>query len=205
MKLSTGSIRIAAVILAAGKSSRFGSNKLVTKLGGKPVIEWSIDSLSKVEFRRILIVTNGLKEAYSFRYEGIENIVNERFQEGIGTSIARATGELKDEVDAILFLLGDQPLVGPDNIEKLVKQFLNDPRKVAAFSVGGKVRNPMIFPSGFFKDLLCLSGDNGAREIAVTHEDSVAKIEIDPALLSDIDVVEDIDVIERYLERTRKT
>jgi molybdenum cofactor cytidylyltransferase len=201
MKKNLKEVRIAAVILAAGRSTRFGSNKLLRVLRGKPVIEWSFDSLARIDFWKIVIVTNDSGQLDPFIREDVEKLVNKRYKDGIGTSIALATKFLGKEVNGILFLLGDQPLVGPDNIEKLVVKFLEAPEKVVAFSTEGIVRNPMIFPSTFFYELTELKGDKGARDIALAHDDALSRMEIDPTRLLDLDDVDDVPIIEGYLEK----
>ena len=200
MKKSKVYTRIAAVVLAAGTSRRFGSNKLLYILRGEPVLKRTTNALSKTNFWKKVAVTNGDDKLDSLLDEDIFRIINDRYREGIGTSIAAATRYLRKDVDAILFLLGDQPLVRPEDIERIVQEFLEMPDKVVAFSVSGSVRNPIIFPSTFFDELTRLSGDRGARDIALAHQDSLSLMEIDPAHLLDLDTINDVRAIEKYIE-----
>ncbi len=200
MSKNNKKIRIGAVLLAAGSSKRFGSNKLLHILNGTSVFERSVSALRGNDFSKIAVVTDSSGDLDSLLGDGVYQIVNDNPDGGIGSSIAMATQLLRNEADALLFLLGDQPLVESNDITRLLLKFHEMPTRIVASSVDGDVRNPVIFPSDFFEELASLWGDKGAREIARNHGDLVFKVNIDPTHLLDIDTTEDISRIERQLE-----
>lgn len=191
---------IAAVVLAAGSSKRFGTNKLLHELKGKSVLRRSLDAIPLSEFRKIAVVVppgNELEQAIS---RDFTRIVNEDAERGIGTSIALGTRLFENHVKGIMFLLGDQPLIKKETIERLAHVFNEGPEHIVACSVDGVVRNPIIFPSKLFKELMDLRGDKGARSIAETHRDCLIKLETDPQSLLDVDTVGDTKEIENLIE-----
>ncbi|MGC8644982.1 MAG: nucleotidyltransferase family protein [Thermoplasmata archaeon] len=181
---------VSGILLAAGKSSRFGREKLLESMGGKRMIEWSMEALriSEIE-RRIAVVPPSLGDVVS---EDFHVLLNEKQELGISHSIHLAVS-YANESNAILFHLADQPFVGPDVMRKMISIFLKNDRKIVAAAVNGDPRNPMVFPRKYYGDLLSLSGDNGAKSVAMSHISDVLMVEVDEATLMDIDTVGDLE------------
>ncbi len=189
--------KVAGIILAAGSSRRFGSNKLLHKVKGRCIIEWSISAISSANFWKTAIITPQTIDLDGFIPEGMLKLVNENYRDGIGTSIVTGTRHFKGGADGILYLLGDQPLVTGEDLRNLLHQFYLKPDRIIAGSVNGELRNPIVFPSSLFDELLTLRGDRGARDIAVIHSKVVTKVEIEPSHLIDVDRTEDIIRVEK--------
>ncbi len=199
MRERKNSTKIAALVLAAGNSSRFGSNKLLFKINGKSVLERTLLALSGFKFCKTAVVISNT-DLDDILGNHIEKILNKQTSLGIGKSIALGTTCLRKEASGILILLADQPLLTLDDIKKMTDEFLGDPTKIVACSVDGEVRNPIIFPSGYFDKLIKLSGDRGARDLANSHIGYVLRVEIEPSHLLDIDSIEDVPIIEKKLK-----
>ncbi len=199
MRERKNNTKIAALVLAAGNSSRFGSNKLLFKINGKSVLERTLLALSGFEFWKTAVVVSNT-DLDDILGNHIEKIMNKQISLGIGKSIVLGTIYLRKEVSGILILLADQPLFTPDDIKKMTDVFLGDPTKIVACSVDGEIRNPIIFPSSYFDELIKLSGDRGARDLANSHIDNVLRVEIEPSHLLDIDSIEDAPIIEKKLK-----
>jgi molybdenum cofactor cytidylyltransferase len=196
MNVEKNRIKIAAVILAAGASKRFGSNKLLQRIDGISILERTMDSVRANNFWNIAVVTPPGRDLDPILHKGTLKIVNKEWARGIGTSIALATRQFEGDVDGILFLLADQPLIKPSDISRLVLEFLVSPRRIIACSVDGQVRNPILFPSSVFGELKQLKEDKGARSIAESHVENLIKVEVDAPSLTDIDIVDDLQKIE---------
>ncbi len=192
--------KVAAVVLAAGRSSRFGSNKLLHKVLGRTVLEWSLDPVLASGFWEVAVVIPQKSEMKKLIPAGVKAVVNENSKDGIGTSIAKGAGCFEKEADGILFLLGDQPLLRKRDIGMFLAAFSSNPRSIIACYSEGEIRNPILFPSGFFGELKRLKGDRGARDMARLHPERLVKIEIDIAHLVDIDTKNDILALEKGLE-----
>ena len=200
MRERKNSTKIGALVLAAGNSSRFGSNKLLFKIDGKSVLERTLLALSGFKFWKTAVVVSNT-DFDDILGNHVEKILNKQISLGIGKSIALGTICLREEVSGILIVLADQPLLTLDDIKKMTDVFLGDPTKIVACSVDGEIRNPIIFPSGYFDELIKLSGDRGARGLANSHIDNIVRVEVDSSHLLDIDSIQDVPIIIKEIER----
>lgn len=200
MRERKNSTKIGALVLAAGNSSRFGSNKLLFKINGKSVLERTLLALSGFKFWKTAVVVSNT-DFDDILGNHVEKILNKQISLGIGKSIALGTIYLRKEVSGILILLADQPLLTLDDIKKMTDVFLGDPTKIVACSVDGEIRNPIIFPTGYFDELIKLSGDRGARGLANSHIDNIVRVEVDSSHLLDIDSIQDVPIIIKEIER----
>ena len=200
MRERKNSTKIGALVLAAGNSSRFGSNKLLFKINGKSVLERTLLALSGFKFWKTAVVVSNT-DFDDILGNHVEKILNKQISLGIGKSIALGTICLREEVSGILIVLADQPLLTLDDIKKMTDVFLGDPTKIVACSVDGEIRNPIIFPSGCFDELIKLSGDRGARGLANSHIDNIVRVEVDSSHLLDIDSIQDVPIIIKEIER----
>ena len=200
MRERKNSTKIGALVLAAGNSSRFGSNKLLFKIDGKSVLERTLLALSGFKFWKTAVVVSNT-DFDDILGNHVEKILNKQISLGIGKSIALGTIYLREEVSGILIVLADQPLLTLDDIKKMTDVFLGDPTKIVACSVDGEIRNPIIFPTGYFDELIKLSGDRGARGLANSHIDNIVRVEVDSSHLLDIDSIQDVPIIIKEIER----
>jgi CTP:molybdopterin cytidylyltransferase MocA len=191
--------RVAAVLLAAGKSKRFGSNKLLHMVGRKRLIEWSLGTLIDSHPWKIAIVISEEDEFNDVLPKDIIRIVNRSPEDGIGSSISLATRHLEKDVDGLLFTLADQPLLNKSDISALLSEFYRNRNSIIACASEDEVRNPILFPSMFFNELKELNDDKGARLIALRHPEVLLKLPTDASHLLDIDTVEDLKRVEKML------
>jgi CTP:molybdopterin cytidylyltransferase MocA len=191
---------VSAIVLAAGSGSRFGGGKLLAKLGGRPIIEAVFDNLGKAPVDEIISIVGadakGLREVCE-RY-GVRTVANEEWERGQSTSVLaglRACGG-----EAAVILLGDQPFIGAEAVERLVAAFAEG-AKVAVATYEGKRRNPVLFSREVWPLLEAeLAGDEGARSVLRRHPELVVEVPCegvgDP---TDVDTREDL----RRLEEMR--
>jgi len=187
-------------VLAAGGGSRFGGGKLLARLGGQPILEVVLDNLREAPVDEVIVVVGAdaerLREVCE-RY-GVRTVANEEWQRGQSTSVRaglRACGG-----EAAVFLLGDQPFVGADAVERLVAAFAEG-ANVAVATYGGERRNPVLFSREVWPLLEAeLAGDEGARSVLRRHPELVVDVPCegvgDP---TDVDTREDL----RRLEEMR--
>ena len=183
---------VCAVILAAGFSRRFGSDKLLSTFDGKSILQCSTESAPSSSVSRVAVVVPEDSELVYHIPASVSMITNMERREGVSTSIAAGVKFFRSFADGILFLVADQPLIDSETLERLLSIFREHPSCIIASSVGGDIRNPMVFPSRFFGRLTLLSGDTGAKTIALSSIQDVIKVEVDPNKLVDIDTVEDL-------------
>jgi len=184
---------IAAVVLAAGTSSRLGSPKQLLSFRGRPVLVAVVENLLTSRLDRVVVVLGHQSGEVARVLEGlpVEVVVNQRYIEGQASSLKCGLAALDPEVRAALFALGDQPLVRPSTVRLLVDGYRSAGGIAAPFYQGQR-GNPVIFDRRFFPDLELLKGDAGAREIIRSNPESLLRVDVDdPGVVLDIDTWED--------------
>ncbi len=182
-------MKIAALILAAGAASRFGSTKQLANIDGKPMLQNCIDQANNVLPGMVFTVLGNQHEDITANITGSQLILNPDWQEGIGKSIATGVTYLRADYDAILVLLADQPRVKSQHLQQLIS-FFDGHRPVCSYyrqSVGV----PAIFPKVNFDTLAKLSGDKGAKALLQGMADDMLRLPL-PEASFDIDTPEDL-------------
>ncbi|HWD49515.1 MAG TPA: molybdopterin-binding/glycosyltransferase family 2 protein [Rhizomicrobium sp.] len=183
--------KIAAVVLAAGMSSRMGSNKLLADVNGKPMVRNVVDAAIASQAGLVIVVTGNNSEAVRETVRGL-NIQfrdNPDFSKGLSTSLRLGIKSVPADYDGAMILLGDMPGVSPALIDKLIAAF--DPVEDRAICVAtrhGKQGNPVLWARRFFPEMLAIEGDVGARNLIGMYGELVCEVEADDdAPLTDID------------------
>jgi len=190
---------IRGILLAAGYSKRFGSNKLLQALpAGSPQAGTPIALAAARHFLDALpdsvavVRPRAQKLARILRDAGCNTVMCKNAGEGMGTSLAagvRATPDANGWVVA----LADMPFVRPDTIRTVAKA-LQEGASIAAPSFQGKRGHPVGFARRFYEELSTLHGDDGARQFLKQHPDWVTLFEVDdPGVLRDIDKPSDLE------------
>ena len=190
--------RVAASIMAAGLSTRFGGDKLRANLGGRRVIVWVLEAVRESKITRRSVVIRREKDIDIFSSMGFEILVNEKPEEGLSSSIKIAVEWLPDSYEGLLILLGDQPLVSSGTIERLVEEFMTGKYLIVSASVDDTPVNPAIFHRSLAGELKQLRGDTGARSVIQRHLDSTRLVKVDKRELLDVDTPEALLLAERY-------
>jgi len=182
---------IAALLLAAGKSSRMGSNKMLEEIDGRPMVARTAQRLLASRARPIIAVL-GNQAADVDAALGklpVERVHNPDFADGLSTSLKRGLAVLPAEVDGVVVCLGDMPLIAGRDLDRLISAF--NPLEGRAIVVPirrGKRGNPVLWSRQFVPEMMALAGDQGARKLIEEHADLVAEVEMDnDAILIDID------------------
>jgi len=186
--------RIAALLLAAGKSSRMGSNKMLAEIGGRPMIVRTAQRLLSSRARPVVAVLGNQADAVdqALGKLPIERVRNPDFADGLSTSLKRGLAALPSDIDGALICLGDMPLVSGRDLDRLIGAFNPlEGRAIVVPTRHGKRGNPVLWARRFFPEMAALAGDVGARALIGEHADLVAEIEMDSdAVLVDIDTPE---------------
>lgn len=188
------SIRIGCVILAAGNATRFGENKLLTEIDGKPMIEHAFDAIPTEKLCAVVIVTQYEGIIKCAEHSGFQCVVNDRPELGLSRSVMLGTTALKDQCDGILYMVADQPRLKRESVSRMLDVFRKNPDSIVSMSSGGKRGNPCIFPKTYFDELCSLSDDKGGRAVIECHENDLILFEVSDAELKDIDTPDDIPI-----------
>jgi len=186
-------LKVVGLLLAAGSASRFGSDKLLHALPHSvPIAIQSARHLKKEIERVTAVVRPGSAELEKlFRKEGVETVVCERADDGMGESLAcavRASGN----ADAYLIALADMPFIRPSSIEAVRDALTGGASLVAPF-FRARRGHPVGISGKFRAELEALTGDEGAKSLLRKHADRLVKIPVgDPGVLRDIDRPSDL-------------
>jgi molybdenum cofactor cytidylyltransferase len=185
--------RIAALVLAAGLSSRMGTNKLLADWRGKPLLRWTVESALTSEARPVIVVTGHEHAKVEAAFAGLDVrcVHNPDFAEGLSTSLKAGVRAAPNDCDGVLVLLGDMPEVDATLIDRMIAAFSPaDGRAICVAQHDNKRGNPVLWARQFFSEIENLSGDSGAKALIAVHEDLVCEIAAGPAVLRDIDTPE---------------
>ncbi|HWM81519.1 MAG TPA: molybdopterin-binding/glycosyltransferase family 2 protein [Pseudolabrys sp.] len=194
--------QIAAVVLAAGKSTRMGANKLIAEIGGRPLVRIAAEQALASRANPVIVVTGHQREEVERAVAGlpVKLVHNPGFEDGLGTSLRAGIAAVPDTAAGAIVCLGDMPQVDAPLINKLIDAF--DPERgalVVAPSIEGKRGNPVLWARRFFPDLMKVSGDIGARHLIGENTDAVVEVAVTgDAALTDVDTP---DALQRVRER----
>lgn len=193
--------RVAAIVLAAGLSTRMGENKVLAEAGGKPLIAHVLAVLGKLELEEIIVVTGRDAEAVGKAARGARLVHNPLFAEGIATSVRAGMAALGKKTDAVLVCLADMPLVESASLGKLVEAFNPIEHRSICIPVhDGKRGNPVLWGRQHFAALSALTGDQGGRVLLDELADEIADVHVDgDGILRDADTPEALAAIRSAL------
>jgi molybdenum cofactor cytidylyltransferase len=187
--------RIAAVVLAAGRSTRMGgSNKLLAEIGGQPLVRIAVEQALASRASPVIVVTGHEHEKVRAALAGlpVRTAHNKDFASGLGSSLRTGIAAVPPEADGAIVCLGDMPQVDAALIDRLVASF--DPEKGALVVVpviDGQRGNPVLWSRRFFPDLMAIEGDVGARNLIGRYGEAVVELPVTgKAALTDIDTPE---------------
>jgi len=191
-------VNIAAVLLAAGASKRFGeNNKLLSDLGGKPLIRRVAEAIvcSGVE---VVVVTGCDRPQIEKALEGwpLRFAHNLNWESGMGSSIAVGVMALGQQTQGAFVVPGDLPFLTSDLIKGLTAAFMESRGALITYPMTskGQQRNPVLWPRRFFPSLAALSGSLGAKHLLQNCENSQTQtLVLDEGAFVDVDVPADLE------------
>jgi len=184
-------LNVAIVILAAGASSRLGYPKQLVTLDGKSLLSRLIDEVSPFDKDMYLITGAFHREFKNVAGNTISIVQNQDWEDGMGSSIAKAVEHLKQDYDGIILTLSDQPFISAQIFKDILSTISADKNKIIKSKYSEGSGPPVYFPSKYFPLLSTLSGDQGASQIIKDHLDQIIEIDFPKGHL-DIDTLEQI-------------
>jgi len=181
---------ISAAVLAAGGARRMGRQKLLLEVDGQAIVRRVAAEIVALSPREALVVVSpegGEAIAAALRGLPIRIVVNERAQEGLGTSIAAAASAVAPSAEAMLLVQGDQPLVDRSMLEALIGEWRDIRAPFVASSYAGIVTTPVVFSRVVFGELRALGGDVGARAVLQRHASTGRVVAFPAERGSDVD------------------
>ena len=179
-------LKLGCVVMAAGNARRFGDNKLAARLGGRSLIQRTLEAVPPEDFDTVVVVTQydevlDLAEAFGFL-----PVRNTYPDYGISHTIALGLQAL-EACDGVMFLVSDQPLLRRESVSALASLWREHPEGIAALGHGGVRGNPCVFSARFFPELLDLREDHGGNTVIRRHEEDLRLLEVPEEELTDVD------------------
>ena len=192
---------MAVLIMAAGHASRFGQCKQLARVGGKPLLQHSIDLAQAICPGEVFAVSGAWHQELvkAMSHQEIRNVrllYHPGWAEGLGSSIARGVDDLAPYVEGILIMLADQIALTTHDVCQLRNQFTGD--NIVCSLYAGRRGVPAIFGRNSYSKLKELNGDHGAKALLYEQNIPVVESPLEHAII-DIDTPEDL-----YMWRTNR-
>lgn len=190
-------VKIGAILLAAGGSSRFGRPKQLVEFEGKTLIRRGAETLANSTCDPIVVVLGAEIERSAMQIADFSvcSRINENWQDGMSTSIIAGLNfllEIEPDLDAVIITLCDQPLVSTGEINRLIETYQDSHAAIVAARYEGTMGVPALFSRSLFDELLALKGDTGARQLIRKYAIDVEPVTMEKAAF-DIDTIDDVD------------
>jgi molybdenum cofactor cytidylyltransferase len=185
---------VCAIVLAAGRASRMGEQKVLLTLGGRSLVDRAVEAALGSKAGRTIVVVGheGDRVTQVLKGRPVTVVVNPEYELGMSTSLRAGLLAAGPGWDAAVFLLGDQPFVTSAVVDVLMDRFAQTGLPVTRTLIGGRPGHPVLMGSALFPEILDQLGDVGGREIVDRHPDEVCLVPVDdPRVIVDIDSGED--------------
>ena len=181
-----------AIVLAAGKSTRFNGIKQLASLHGDSLLNHTISQVVCPNINHVYVTLGAHSSRIMSQLPAhVSPMFSTNWELGMGHSLADSVTELFNASQRLLVCLADQVAVPSAHYQALTKLSQQHPNTIIASSVDNRACVPAIFPRRFFDPLSQLQGDQGAKDILSDHADDVVMIEC-PAAQQDIDTNDDL-------------
>lgn len=184
------------VILAAGKSERFGENKMLVNVLGEPLIRRVVKNALNSQVDEVIVVLGYMAEEIEkvLRDLPCKTVLNENFEEGMSSSIKMGLSKASRNAEAVLILPGDYPLVTAEDINKVISTFKETKAEIVIASYKGKPGHPILFSQKLFDEIKEIREEGqGLKAIVRRHRKNIILAETSsPGVLVDVDTKEDL-------------
>ncbi len=186
--------RVAAIVLAAGASRRFGTPKQLVPWQGQPLLRHVLWQVLAAQVDEVVVTLGAYADQVAPVVHGlpVTLVIHRDWAQGMSTSVRTGLRALRTEPDAALFVLADQPGLTPAWIHRILRVYETIHAGIVAPRAGERPGNPVLFDRVFFPELMKITGDQGGRVVMRAHPQAIHWLEADPSLLWDIDFPEDL-------------
>ena len=192
---------ISIIVLAAGKSTRFGENKLLYRLGNKTVIERVVESALGSQADEVLLVLGYEAERLErvISETGCRFIYNTNFEEGQSSSVKTGLASVARNSKAILIMPGDIALISSQAIDKVIEEYRITRVPIIVAAHQGKLGHPILFDKSLFHEITQINEETqGLKAIVKKYWTKIKKVEVgSKEVLFDLDTREDLDKLSK--------
>ncbi len=193
-KNTAGKRQIWGLVLAAGESKRMGTPKMLLSYGESTIIETVIDRIGQSSLQHIMVVVGAGKDAVLNKMKGRElsTCVNPEYHEGMYSSVMCGFKAIPKEAGAIIVFLGDQPMVRPELIDRIIDAWQESGKGIIIPVHQKKRGHPVLIDARYRDEVLHLDPENGLRSLMSRHAEDIFELDTNfPSILRDIDTASD--------------
>jgi molybdenum cofactor cytidylyltransferase len=192
---------VAGVVLAAGTSSRMGTNKLFLSLGGETVLQRAVRTAATAGLDPIIVVLGHENERARAALDGLRcaPVVNPDFVQGINTSLRSGIAAVPESAAAALVLLADMPLVTAEMLAAIVAHYRNGDAPLVVSNYAGVDAPPMLYDRTLFPELRALEGEGCGKKVVKRHRSEAVQIAWPAGALTDLDLPADVERVRAQL------
>ena len=194
-------MKMAWIYMDSGFGSRFGENKLLVELGGKPLYRHGLDCLLQAMERvetemegwqvQLIVVSQYREILETAAALGAEPVMNPQSGEGIAASLRFGTEAARD-AQILVYCVADQPGMRPESFVDFLKGFAESGKGMGCVCSGGRRGNPAAFRADYREELLKLTGDRGGSRLLKRFPEDVWQWSVEERELQDVDLPEDL-------------
>ena len=184
---------VAGILLAAGTSSRMGSNKLFFELEGESVLRGAVRRALAGGLSPLLVVLGHQSDEAARELEGLpcQWVLNPLYEQGINSSLKSGILAVPPEARAAMVLLADMPFVTPEMIAAMIARYRETRAPLVISDYEGVNAPPMLYDRSLFNELLTMTGEGCGRQVVKRHRGEAEVLAWPASALADLDVPED--------------
>ncbi len=180
---------IAAIVLAAGESRRFGGIKQLV------LLDRVLANVRRVKFDDVVVVLGAhaeeVRARVAFTRERV--VINPDYARGMSTSIQAGLRALPETAEAAMIVLGDQPSVAPETMGRLIGEYRRSRPIAVVPAFNGRRGNPVLVDKALFDEMMRMEGDVGFRPILERRAAEIAVVAVDDSgVVTDVDTPADV-------------
>ena len=183
--MTTPEQRLAAIVLAAGESTRMGQPKALLPWGGVPLVRHQVDLLAaQPAVGQLIVVVGALVDEVQATLDSTPArvVTNPRFREGRATSLAAGARALKGRPTSVLVVSVDQPLA-PELLDPLVTAWQAEPDALLRPTFAGRSGHPLIVPADVVPELAQVTeATQGLRAVVTRHRHRLRSVPVESEL-----------------------
>ena len=189
------SANIAAIVVAAGRSSRMAPrNKLLERVEGKAIVARAAEAAIASGANPVIVVTgfDAARIEEALRGLKVTMVHNPVFAQGLSSSLQSGLDALPPNSDGALILLGDMPEVESSLLRNLMAAFTG-PGAICVPAHRRRRGNPVLWGRDYFAEIMSLAGDVGAKHLLALHQECVTEVAVQSdGIFADIDTPDDL-------------
>ncbi len=185
---------LSAIVLAAGESKRMGKTKQLLPWGDSTIIERVVSNVLESEAGEIIVVLGCQAHSIAPRLadKPVKVVLNRDYRLGMSASIKCGLEHTSKDSDGVMIVLGDQPLIGTETINRLIGEFARSRRGIVFPVYKKRMGHPVIFAARYKPELSGLTGDFGAKKIIESHPEDILEVEVNSeSVIIDINTEKD--------------